>query len=171
MEYTVERVGPGDASTLARIHTESWRAAFGDIVSPEVIRAQTAVDRVETLYREVLEGNTGNGYLLKVEGEPQCMAWWAAAREETMPGYAELICIHSLPGRWRTGCGSRLLDTVLRDMAAAGYDRVMLWVFEQNMRARAFYERHGFVPQSRVKLSWGAPEICCERALRQGLEP
>ena len=38
------------------------------------------------------------------------------------------------------GVGSALLDA-----ARAGRDRLELWVFQRNERARAFYQRHGFV--------------------------
>jgi 2-(1,2-epoxy-1,2-dihydrophenyl)acetyl-CoA isomerase len=41
--------------------------------------------------------------------------------------------------RYGTGLADRLITTVLGDTAA------LLWVFEDNPRARAFYTRHGFV--------------------------
>ena len=61
-----------------------------------------------------------------VEGTPHCIAWWDATRENDMPGYAELICIHSLQNLWRKGYGSKMMDAVLRGIAAAGYTKVML---------------------------------------------
>lgn len=165
MQYTIERVKPGDEAALAYIQTESWKAAFRGILADDVLEQKTKLDRTTAMYRRLLEQNTGKGYLLHVEGKPHCIAWWDAARDADMPGYAELICIHSLPDRWRQGFGSKMMEAVLRDMTVAGYRKVMLWVFEENRRARRFYERHGFTASGKVQEGLGANEVCYERDL------
>lgn len=165
MEYSIERVKLGDEVTLAHIQTESWKAAFKDILSPEVLTKYANADKATMMYRRLIEQNIGNGYLLKVEEKPHCIAWWDATREKDMPGYAELICIHSLPNQWRKGYGSKMLDTVLHDIVIAGYTKVMLWVFEENERARKFYEKRGFILTGKVKSDIGVTEICYEKKL------
>ena len=165
MTCTIERVIPGDEETLAYIQTESWKAGFKDILPADLLAQCTQLDKVTAMYRRLLAQKIGNGYLLRVEGRPHCIAWWDRTREADMPGYAELICIHSLPDGWRKGFGSRMMDTVLHDMASAGYSRVMLWVFEENKRARRFYEAHGFAPSQRTKLYAEKTELCYEKAL------
>ena len=165
MAYTIERVKPGDEAVLAHIQTESWKGGFRDILSAGDLERSTRLDRATEMYRYLLEQNYGNGYLLKVDGEPHCIAWWSAARSEDMPGYAELICIHSLPNHWREGYGSRMMERVLEDIRAAGYPKVMLWVFEANARARRFYETHGFVTYGKVKPGSEPVEICYEKDL------
>ena len=109
MEYTIERVKLGDETALAYIQTESWKAGFKNILSTDVLQRCTQIDKVTAMYRRLLEQNIGNGYLLKVEGNPHCIAWWDATREKNMPGYAELICIHSLQDKWRKGYGSKMM--------------------------------------------------------------
>lgn len=165
MEYTIERAKLGDEETLAYIQTESWKAGFREILDEQTLQRCTQLDRATAMYRRLLEAGIGNGYLLRVEGSPHCIAWWDATREKDMPGYAELICIHSLQNRWRMGFGSRMMEAVLRDAAAASYEKIMLWVFEKNARARRFYESNGFSPNGRTQLGLGAVEICYERAL------
>jgi ribosomal protein S18 acetylase RimI-like enzyme len=44
---------------------------------------------------------------------------------------------------WSTGLGARLFDAALVALRDAGFEEVLLWVLEENMRARAFYERKG----------------------------
>ena len=66
-----------------------------------------------------------------------------------MPEYAELICIHSLKNNWHKGYGSMMMDRVLGDVKAAGYSKIMLWVFDSNVRAIRFYEKHGFTSSGR----------------------
>lgn len=108
MDYEIERVKWGDEMILAYIQTESWKAAFKDILSPEVLTKYVNADKATMMYRRLIEQNIGNSYLLKVQGKPHCIAWWDVTREKDMPGYAELICIHSLPNQWRKGYGSKL---------------------------------------------------------------
>lgn len=163
--YTIERVKPGDEAALAYIQTESWKAGFKDILSPDTLQRCTRLDKATAMYRRLLEQHIGHGYLLHADGRPHCIAWWDATREQDMPGYAELICIHSLPDRWRQGYGSKMMDAVLHDMAAAGYARVMLWVFEENTRARRFYEAHGFATVGKVKPNVEPTEILYEKLL------
>lgn len=165
MGYTIERVRPGDEAALAHIHAESWNAGFRDILSQETLRQFTQVEHLTSMYRQLLAQPMGSGYLLRVDGAPHCMAWWAEAREPEYAGYAELICIHSLPNRWRMGYGSRMLETVLHDAAAAGYSKIMLWVFADNLRARRFYEAHGFTATRATKPGIESTELCYEKAL------
>ena len=165
MEYTIERVKLGDEETLAYIQIESWKSAFKEILSADILEKCTQMEKITSMYRRLLEQNIGNGYLLKVDGKPHCIAWWDKTREKDMPGYAELICIHSLENQWRKGYGSKLMKVVLNDIIKAGYSKVMLWVFEDNYRARCFYEKHGFITKGKIKPNIEPIEICYEKNL------
>ena len=132
-------------------------------MSADILKKYTQMDKA--MYRRLLEKNIGNGYLLKVEENPHYIAWWDTTRENDMPDYAELICIHSLQNHWRKGYGSKMMDVVLHDIVKAEYSNVMLWVFEDNVRARRFYETLGFTASGKVKTDIEAVEVCCEKAL------
>lgn len=155
----IRKVNSGDAAILTYIQTESWKEAFKNIISSDLLARCTETDRVKKMYDKLLEHKTGNGYILEVHGEPHCIAWWDATREHSMTGYAELICIHSLPNNWRNGYGNKMLDRILDDIQKSGYQKVMLWVFTENRRARKFYERKGFVPTETVQTALGANEM------------
>jgi ribosomal protein S18 acetylase RimI-like enzyme len=136
---------PEDNKVLAYIQTESWKAAFDKILSPEYLSEYTNIHRVEEMYRNVLTNNRANGAILTVDGEPHCMAFWSAYRGDDFPGCAELICIHSLCKNWNKGYGSIMMKHILTELRESQFSEVLLWVFEENMRARKFYEKHGFV--------------------------
>ena len=165
MDYTIEKVKLGDEIALAYIQTESWKAAFKGILSDAELTRCTNLEKATAMYRKLLEQNIGNGYLLKVDGIPHCIAWWDNTRASDMPGYAELICIHSLQDKWRRGYGSKMMDVVLQDISNAGYSKVMLWVFEDNTRARCFYEAKGFITKGKIKPDLVPREICYEKYL------
>lgn len=155
----------GDEVSLAHIQTESWKAAFRDIVEPGLLRTLTEPEAAQRMYRRLLEEGIGNGYLLELDGKPHCIAYWDKSRDNRRADYAELICIHSLPDNWRQGCGSRMMERVLQDIRETGFRNVLLWVFRDNTRAISFYEKHGFAPNGIVQEAFGAVEVMYERTL------
>ncbi len=159
METIIRKVREGDENALAYIQTESWKAAFADILDAETLSKYTNIDKVRAMYQRLLNENTGNGYILFADGKPHCIAYWDAARDEEFAGKAELICIHSLPDNWHRGYGSRMMDRVLEDIQKAGYSEVVLWVFRDNHRARAFYEAKGFTLTNILKQAFDTEEV------------
>lgn len=157
--YLIRKVASDDAEVLAYIQTESWKAAFKDVLAEDVLIRCTNLDRATQMYQRLLKEQKGNGYILEINGKGHCIAWWDVSREEDMPGFAELICIHSLPDNWGKGYGSKMMDKVLEDISEAGYTKVMLWVFEENERAKQFYEAKGFVKSEKSKVSLNAVEV------------
>ncbi|MBC7274735.1 MAG: GNAT family N-acetyltransferase, partial [Streptomyces sp.] len=59
------------------------------------------------------------------------------------PG-AELYALYVAPDHYGEGIGRALLKESLRRCAAAGHERMFLWVLKGNTGARRFYERSGF---------------------------
>jgi ribosomal protein S18 acetylase RimI-like enzyme len=53
------------------------------------------------------------------------------------PGFIEHLFVD--PSRQGAGLGPRLMEK-----AKASFAELSLWTFQQNLRARAFYEKHGF---------------------------
>ena len=165
MEVFIRKVQQGDANALAYIQTESWKAAFAGILDAEILAKCTNIDRATAMYQGLLDENKGNGYLLTVDGESHCIAYWDAARDPEFVGKAELICIHSLPDNWRKGFGSQMMDLVLMDIKKSGYSEVVLWVFRNNLRARAFYEAKGFALKGIAKPAFDTEEVLYSKGL------
>ena len=57
------------------------------------------------------------------------------------------------------------MERVLADIKKAGYEKLVLWVFEGNTRAIRFYESLGFEPSGRKRPALGAVEEMYSRAL------
>lgn len=103
----IRTVRPGDEERLAYVQTESWKAAFREIVPAEILAECTALEPAIAMYRRLLNERFGNGYLLELDGKAHCIAWWSEARDEDSAGCAELICIHSLPRKLAQGLRQR----------------------------------------------------------------
>lgn len=165
MNYVIRRVKQEGALTLAAIQTTSWKTAFRGILSDSDLERLASIEKATAMYDRLLATGKGNGYIGEIDAKAHRIAYWDRARAEDMPQYAEIICVHSLPDNWRKGFGGQMMDRLLLDISQAGFEKVMLWVFAENSRARVFYEAKGFHPTDRTKLSWGAMEICYEKEI------
>ncbi len=82
-----------------------------------------------------------------VPGVPALTGWITFGRsrdDDASPGTAELYGLYVDPDRWRSGTGIALWRAMLDRVGREGWDVVTLWVFRENVRARAFYEAVGF---------------------------
>ena len=161
----IRSIRQGDEKSLAYIQTESWRVAFTGIISQEELAKATDIAVVEERYARALAVDPPTGVLLFVDAQPHCMAIWGKCRGEICPDSAELICIHSLQDNWGRGYGSITMERILADMKESGYTEAVLWVFEENLRARRFYEKHGFALTDHRKNTRNAIEVMYHKVI------
>jgi len=83
-----------------------------------------------------------------VDGEPAAMV---SATAPNANGTTELISMWVAPFARGRGAGEALVEAVIDWAGRQGIDAVGLEVVEDNRRARAFYERCGFVDQGRLE--------------------
>jgi chorismate mutase len=97
---------------------------------------------------------------------------WVAEDDSGLLGYALvtptwLDHLFVEPSRQSAGVGAALLDAV-KGIRPAGF---CLWVFETNLRARAFYARHGLVELERTDGSGNEEKAPDVRMAWPGLDP
>ena len=158
-KISIRKAEPGDEKILAHIQTESWKAAFTDILPPEELERCTNLEKAEQMYHSVLRREGCNMAIEFAENQPHCIAAWGKNRCDLGDTVGELICIHSLQNNWAKGYGSAMMEYVLAQLQQEGYKSVILWVFEANTRARKFYEKHGFALTEQKKLANGIAEL------------
>ena len=136
-----------DAAPIAAIGKVGFRAVHDNVVGPVV-----AAWIVERMYStEALTecitfcATVGDAHFLVAEEDGRVVGYVHYDCKAAQP---ELHRIYVDPSRKRSGIGSRLLQD-LHARLEFGTSYVLL-VAEQNTAARAFYERHGFVFESRV---------------------
>ncbi len=177
-----------DAEAISRVRRDAWRAAYAGIITAEIIERATGVpdtDRERALFvsrpwrRTLVAEHTPSaapvteviGYASfgperDVDGAP--LPERAGHAGSPRPRCAELYALYVTPAWWSTGAGRDLMRRVLEETRAGGYPRIILWVLEQNARARQFYERWGFRLDGRsYRADWlgGVTEVCYARDL------
>lgn len=109
--------------------------------SDALARLESTRARREEFWRSMIEG----GGLVLVADECGAVVGFAsfgADREDASVG--ELYAIYVLPEKWGGGAGRAIMADVLTELREAGFGTAVLWVLEDNPRARAFYEREGW---------------------------
>ncbi len=155
----------GDEEILAHIQTESWKSAFYNILTLETLEQLTEMERTVEMYRRVLSNSKFHLNIEEIDGKAHCIAAWGKNLCNLGENVAELICIHSLPDKWYKGYGSIMMEKLLFDMKEQHFSEVILWVFENNLPARKFYEKHGFVLTEHTQNSFGATELMYSKNL------
>ena len=146
-----------DMKLLGHIMSVSFHSAFAGFISQQTLDVCAQEDTCAAL----LEGLFREGKLHFLIGGCSGMLVWQRADDG-----AEILAIHSMPESWGTGLGQAMLKAALEQI---GDGPVYLWVFEENKRARRFYEKHGFRWDGSRRISEfdGAAEV---RYVRQGRE-
>jgi ribosomal protein S18 acetylase RimI-like enzyme len=142
-ETRVRRATDADARALATVHVESWRQAYAHVFPAERLAA-LSVDEREVLARQVL-ADPGRETILvgEVDGAVAGFASTGAARAAgTDTG--EVYAIYVAPEYWAQGVGRALMNAALELLVGSGFEEAVLWVLDDNPRARRFYEAGGW---------------------------
>lgn len=147
-ESVVRLATVDDAEAIARVHVRSWRETYTGKLPDAVIEGRPVAQRAAAL-RRLIAGESARGpqkvWVAERGGEVVGFAWAGASVDPDRRGGTELFTIYVLRAHHGGGAGQRLLDAALGDAPAS------LWVLEDNPRARAFYERNGFVADGTAK--------------------
>ena len=161
---------PEDTEAIVTVTVAGWRAAYVGIVKPEKL-ADLPIDRWR---HEVGVGlrrpvDDAFSYVAEIDGEFAGYCYVAAPTREPDVGtaVAELGAMYVDPGHWREGIGEALMNAALVRLAALPYTHAVLWTFEQNERAVAFYERFGWAKDGGEKIHArsGEPAVRMRRSL------
>ena len=67
--------------------------------------------------------------------------------------------LYVAPDFWRAGVGNQLFDSGTAYLRGRGFPELVLWVLEDNERARRFYEKKGWRPDGAKKPSFSRPAL------------
>jgi ribosomal protein S18 acetylase RimI-like enzyme len=145
---SIRRAGPGDARAIAEVTVAGWQVAYRGIL-PDDFLDGLRVDTREIGWREMLtrdvDGGTPAWIAVHADGRVLGFVAGGPPRDEDVPlPAAEVYAIYVQPEAWRNGAGRALLETAVAHWSTRGATTLVLWVFEDNARARAFYEALGW---------------------------
>jgi RimJ/RimL family protein N-acetyltransferase len=136
-----------DARAIAEVHVAAWRAAYSGHMPKTFLEALSVNERTSMWGHALKE--PGPGTTLVIEHERQVVGFcvYGPSRDEDAPAgtTGELVAINLLPSHWRRGLGTAACSHILEQARLRKWSSLTLWVLKENVPARAFYERLGFV--------------------------
>ena len=138
----MRRARPEDAAAIAEVHVRTWQSAYEHIFGAERLAELDVVPR-RAAWERILA--TTDEIVLVAEHEGAVVAFASVGPSHSGGADGELYAIYALPEAWGGGAGPVLMRAALGALRAEGFREAVLWVLEDNPRARRFYEREGWV--------------------------
>ena len=140
----VRRATPDDARAVAEVQVETWRATYVGVM-PQTVLDKLDVDDRERTWRGWTSSEAAATFVAEREGEVVGFVSVGPCRmaEEAGEVYAIYVC----PTAWGTGAGLALMHAGV-DWLAERWPEAILWVADENPRARRFYELYGWTPET-----------------------
>lgn len=138
-----------DALPIAAVHVETWRTAYPRLL-PEAVLSGLSAEAEREEWERLLSGGPTETWVGLIEGTVAGWAMLGPARDDDLdPALVqELYGLYLLPRFWGRGVGWQLCQTAEDRMRERGARTAVLWVHEQNRRARRFYERRTYLLES-----------------------
>jgi len=133
----VVRLGTADdAEGVARVQVETWQAAYAHALPAEQLQALSMEAAVERHRR------WPPTFVAEVGGRIVGFVSVGKSRDPDTDG--ELFAIYVHPEHWGAGIGRELIEAGEEELRRLGHRDAVLWVLDDNPRARRFYEIAGW---------------------------
>lgn len=125
---------------ISNIYENSWKYTYKDIIPKDYLNSIPTGQWANNINK-----SNRNNLVLIEDGMLIGTAGFGKSRWEQYSDYGEIVSIYFLPEYIGKGYGRLLLNRCIEELKQCGFHKVLLWVLEENRRARDFYENNGFV--------------------------
>ena len=144
----IRRATVADARGIAEVHTRTWQAAYRHAFPAELLDGLDVGEREERWKRNLDDPRVP----VFVADEDGIVGFVCVGPSRDPDCDGELYGIYVVPEAWGKGAGPALMEAGL-DYLRGEFSEAILWVLQDNPRARRFYERHGWTLDGASKRS------------------
>ncbi len=143
LTLTLRPISADDATIVANLHAASWRTAYRGILSDDYLSGEVVQER-QYAWQKRLEVIDDSQFGV-IAAFDRIAVGFVFVIGQADPVYGNLIDnLHVVTEARSAGIGPQLLAAAADGMCVRAWDRrAHLWVWDANMRARAFYARMG----------------------------
>ncbi|MGH4120375.1 GNAT family N-acetyltransferase [Clostridium sp.] len=151
MDSYIRYADINDSKILGYIHSQSWKTAYKSIIPDLILDNMSAEKRGEYFKKALLNKSEENVVIFKGD-KPVGFMTLGKCRDVELDGHwGEIWGIYLLPNYWNQGIGTELIKWGIKELKNRGFNKISLWVLEENVNARRFYEQIGFQHDGTVK--------------------
>jgi len=150
MAFDIRPASRSDADGITDVQVASWRAGYAHVFPRSVLYADD-FDSSRRSFWNLWRFAPGHRVAVAVtpdnDGERVVgFASYGPERERArgFTGRGEVWAFYLHPDVWGTGLAAELMDHTETRLRAEGFESAVLWVLDDNPRARAFYEKFGW---------------------------
>jgi ribosomal protein S18 acetylase RimI-like enzyme len=160
-----------DALAIETVRVQGWRTAYRHVFPPAELDA-LPIDAER--WRPRLRVPPLGWTTMVCEDGGRVVGFSSVGPSRDDDALGELYAIYVAPQAWSTGAGRALLAAG-EEQLASEYHAALLWVLEDNPRARRFYERAGWAPdgarKAEERFGVRAPEVRYRKDFRSSRSP
>jgi GNAT superfamily N-acetyltransferase len=139
-----------DADAITEVQVASWRAGYAHVLPDTVLYAEDFESSRRSFWNS---WRFAPGHRISVVTVPDAdsdrvvgFVSYGPERERARgcTGRGEIWAFYLHPEVWGHGLADELIVHTEQRLRAEGFDLAVLWVLDDNPRARRFYERHGW---------------------------
>jgi ribosomal protein S18 acetylase RimI-like enzyme len=154
---------PEDAEAVARVHVETWQAAYAHVLPREGLERLSGE---RTARRAELHRRSPP---IVAEADGEIVGFVSVGPGNDPDSDGELYAIYVHPDHWGAGFGRQLVQAGEERLRELGHSHAILWVLEDNPRARRFYELAGWTADGTARpieiFGLHVPEVRYEKSL------
>ena len=151
MKIDIRAATPDDAPAIAAIHVASWQATYPGIMPASFLAGLSVEKRTASWCHALGAGRPCVALAVAKNGPTGWIAYGPTRDTDKDRTWGEIEAIYLHPSHCGQRIGAALVDHACRALHDMGHEWVSLWVLVKNHRARAFYEREGFVAEDDIK--------------------
>lgn len=160
---------PNDASAVGLVQAAVWRAAYGTVLSQEVVDQFDAASFAR-VWRDSLKTPPSPRHMLLVGCAGQQVVGFAAVGPSVDPDATEtsgeVLALGVHPDARRSGHGSRLLNAAVDTLRGKGFDSMSVWLLAGDENTRAFLTAAGLSPDGAYRDRVVGPDGALAREVR-----
>ena len=161
MDIRIRTANVANAAGIARVHVESWRSTYASAVSDNFLASLSYRDR-ESGWINVLSKNPNPDRVVVAETGKREIIGFASGgpeREGNQAYRGKLYVNYLLDKSQSQGIGRKLTSAIAHGLLDDGIASMLVWVLEENLPARRFYEALGGEPVGQKNITIGEQEL------------
>jgi len=154
MSVVIDKVLPEDAFEFTACHIACWHSAYKGIIPDDYLanmskEIEQRTERTRKNLNEVTEDTSY--YCAKFENKIIGFFIITKSRDEDKLQAGQITAIYLLCEFWNKGYGRQMMNCAIDALRNMGHREIIVWVLEENHRAKRFYEKCGFLPDGTKK--------------------
>lgn len=148
--FAVREARVGDAEAIARAHTASWRASYRGILPDNVLDRIDVGQRADSRRKILRDRSIFQLVAYDVTHGDIVGLCDAGPPRRHAPYGGEIYALYLVQHAKMHGLGREMLERTQAWLAANDRRSMIIWVLENNLHARRFYEAMGGRPGARL---------------------